>query len=323
VDLNDDGSLYFGTDGEGVIRIHPDAREFSRLFIEEGPRQSASWIILEGPGGLLWFHEQEGCMFDTFQPRSGEWRPVFPPMESYPFPLTIDQDGGMWLGGDNGLWVFHLPNEQVQYSTRNGLPDDYVTDVAFSPEGIWVATGDGLALMRGDVVAEVFFADQMGAFSNEFEVLLFARDGSLWAATSEMELLRRHPNGEWEHFTVGNPFSDAFYGVYDLVEDRIGGIWVATSGDGAYRFFDGHWEHFAPFEPGVEMPSFEVNDVSVAPDGSVWFGTDNGAARFDGEGWSHFGVENGLAHWNVNEVYVDRGGVVWFATSGGVSRFGP
>src|SRR5574337_300297 len=94
--------------------------------------------------------------------------------------------------------------------------------------------------------------------------------------------------------------------VLDIEEDSGGAIWVATEGLGLYRFANGEWKQFTSTDPGVDLPSPYVNSITLAPDGTLWFGTREGAARFDGSEWAEIevGVE-GLIDAFVNDIYVD------------------
>jgi len=100
-------------------------------------------------------------------------------------------------------------------------------------------------------------------------------------------------------------------------------VWVATQGDWVYRYSGGEWEQFKGEDPDVELPSPYVNSVTVAPDGSLWFGTDGGAAHFDGDAWESFDVGDGLIFDEVNDIFVSEDGTAWFATGGGVTRYVP
>jgi len=53
-----------------------------------------------------------------------------------------------------------------------------------------------------------------------------------------------------------------------------------------------------------------------------WFGTDEGAASFDGAEWKHYTTRDGLANNKVRAVAVDRNNVKWFGTfKHGVTRY--
>ena len=47
-------------------------------------------------------------------------------------------------------------------------------------------------------------------------------------------------------------------------------------------------------------------------DGFIWFGTENGASRFDGKNFVNFTTEDGLTDNEVLEVYSDKKGRTWF-----------
>lgn len=55
------------------------------------------------------------------------------------------------------------------------------------------------------------------------------------------------------------------------------------------------------------------------PAGRLWFGTENGASRYDGRVWAGFAEADGLADSNVWAISGDATSV-WFATSRGLSR---
>lgn len=66
-----------------------------------------------------------------------------------------------------------------------------------------------------------------------------------------------------------------------------------------------------------------VEAIVVAPDGAVWFGTAEGATRFDGERWRTFTTADGLPGNRVRDMAVAPDGALWFATEQGVARYMP
>ena len=66
-----------------------------------------------------------------------------------------------------------------------------------------------------------------------------------------------------------------------------------------------------------------VEAIAVAPDGVVWFGTYDGASRFDGKSWTTFREGDGLPDDLVGAVAIAPDGAVWFGTEYGVSRYLP
>ena len=317
------GNLFFGSDQEGLIRFDGD---FTAFKIPNAPLRQAFWRILAAPTGQLWFLEEYGLGIDIFDPESGLWSvgPILPCI-----PLAFDAEGSLWGGSENGLWIINRET-QTNLTTRHGLPSDMVTALAFGEDHrVWVGTEAGLAVLDGQTVVEVLTAESTGFASDLIHSIYKAKDGSIWVVT-EGGLSRRNPAGSaasrtmpWEHYGRGNPFSEDFYNASHVAEDALGQIWVATLGDGIYRLSEGQWSRFIPTDPGVKLPSFDITNLTVAPDGSLWFATDKGVAHLNGTKWTSFGVAEGLIYPFVNAIYVEPSGAVWFATSGGVSRYIP
>jgi hypothetical protein len=71
------------------------------------------------------------------------------------------------------------------------------------------------------------------------------------------------------------------------------------------------------------LPSDTVNAITKGLDNSLWFGTDMGAAHFDGINWTVYNTSTSdLPVDAVTAIALDPDGLVWFGTNGGgVARF--
>jgi ligand-binding sensor domain-containing protein len=315
-------NLYFGSDGGGLVRY--DGSNFRAWAVPNVPGVAAYGRILRAPNGQLLFTQEYGSFVDRLDPDTETWSPATDLPCDYCAPLAFDAEGRLWAGGDLGLWVIRGGGDALHLTTESGLPADLVTSVAFEQDvrRAWVGTEAGVARFDGQQVVDVLRADNAGLAGDFIQLVFAASDGSMWVAP-EANLSRLRAGGAWQHFAAGDPFSYDVR-VSDIAEDASGAIWVATAGDGVYRYAQGNWQRFHPDTRGVGLPSPDVNCLTVAPDGSLWFGAYySGAAHFDGNTWTTFGVGDGLIHSNVNDIYVDDAGTVWFATSGGVTRYRP
>lgn len=61
--------------------------------------------------------------------------------------------------------------------------------------------------------------------------------------------------------------------------------------------------------------------MTQATDGSVWFGTDAGAVRYDGIAWRKFTAQNGLMGTAVNVLLAHSDGSIYAGTDQGISRY--
>ncbi|MCB0634028.1 MAG: histidine kinase, partial [Lewinella sp.] len=75
--------------------------------------------------------------------------------------------------------------------------------------------------------------------------------------------------------------------------------------------------HFRNYSTADGLPSPEVYCAFEDSRGYMWFGTDNGAARFDGYTFRQYGSEDGLMRNVVFDIYEDKKGRIWFGTMSG------
>ena len=325
--IDADGWLYFGSDN-GLVQYADDT--FSTWTVPDVPVFGDFGRILLAPDGYgLWFVEKDGGPnVDRLDLGDETWSMV----EDLPGecnPLAVDLTGTIGCGGYDGLWLIYTDGSQVHLTTEQGLPSNQVSTVVFPADSegeVWVGTADkGIAHLAEQKIVRVFNTQDPGLTSDSIYALFVPTDGSVWVGT-DRGLDHFQNNGEWAHYTIGNPFTDSFEFITDLAEDTSGAIWVSAQGEGALvrRFFEGSWTQYADGEPGVLFPQDYIQTITAGSDGSLWFGSYfHGAARFDGETWSLFGIQDGLIHPNVLDIYIDDNGAVWFATSGGVTRYTP
>ncbi len=62
-----------------------------------------------------------------------------------------------------------------------------------------------------------------------------------------------------------------------------------------------------------------VSSILEDQNGNLWFGTDGGVSRYDGESSTHFTEKEGLSNNSVLSMFEDRSENLWFGTNGGVS----
>jgi ligand-binding sensor domain-containing protein len=319
----EDGTLFFGSDGVGPIRFNGQA--FTPWYIDDSTVVAGHDHILPAPDlGQLWFVELYGAYADRFDLQNQAWLAwIENPCDC--LPLAIDAAGNQWGSRWQQGFVILFPEGTLsEVGAEAGLPAERnVRVIVPLPDGTaWIGTDeDGLAFYDGE---RVEFVDEAEGGPPRARVwsLFLASDGTLWAGVGE-QISRRAPDGTWEHFQRGADLDGNFEYAADFAEDEDGGIWVATNAAGVYLYQDETWTQFVDGQAGVQLPSNYVHAVALAPDGSLWFGTTDGAANFDGSDWTTYQVRDGLINAEVFDVYVEPDGVVWFATAGGVTRLRP
>ncbi len=114
------------------------------------------------------------------------------------------------------------------------------------------------------------------------------------------------------------------------LQDKAGKLWFGSTGEGVYCY-DG--KSFSNFTTNNGLKSNCIYTMLQGNNGNIWFGTDSGICRYDGQSFSTlalpFGYSSSLylqqSPHNTpamnNAVYAmvqDRSGKLWFATNNGI-----
>ncbi|MCB0686148.1 MAG: histidine kinase [Saprospiraceae bacterium] len=75
--------------------------------------------------------------------------------------------------------------------------------------------------------------------------------------------------------------------------------------------------YFKNYSTEQGLPSPEVHCIHQDRDGYLWFGTDNGVARFDGYEFQSFTIKNGLGYNVIVNILEDETGRLWFSAMNG------
>ena len=167
----------------------------------------------------------------------------------------------------------------TEFTTREGLPQNWVTSMAQTPEGfLWIGTHGGLARFDG-VHFKVFDIGTTPALgSNRIEQLFTASNGDLWITTSESTPVRLR-NGVFTSFaeTPRVPHRS----TRDIAEDGDGNLWFAGR-----RLVRWDGESFETVDVGG-LAGPEVRPTSLLRDraGVLWLASAAGVAWLDGGRW--------------------------------------
>lgn len=105
-------------------------------------------------------------------------------------------------------------------------------------------------------------------------------------------------------------------GVYDILQDNTGFLWVATEGGGVCKF-DG--KTFKPYTRFNDLASEKIRIIFQDEDGVIWLGTTNGLTYFDGENFHSLTENDGIADNYVRSIAQDHEGNIWIGGNRGIS----
>lgn len=263
--------------------------------------------------GDIWLNTANGL----YRRQNGSWNRVMQYGEFYFAIKSIVQNKK-----GQGIATIVLPSNQqgLWEWTGNGTPVRSKTERLALVQSIdfdlnehpLVAYESGEVRFRRNSRWENFFPlpPQMA----HIQFLKFRENGDLWVGTERGLYLHRRSSRRWS--TWRHPFPDLRNSVHELYRTSDGSIWLGTmrgleihKPDGSVQWIERVLGNALNLVTGI----IEDNH------GNVWISSGasfEGAYRWDGRQWKHFGRNDGLNAPRVHKIQKDRSGRLWFMGMG-------
>jgi signal transduction histidine kinase/ligand-binding sensor domain-containing protein len=256
--------------------------------------------------------------------------------------LRFSRSGALWVGTDTGLYRFEggafspvIPGPAIsrieeasnghlfvissegfiewdglravrhpEIAAQLDVEADKVFDVMEDSHGVtWFCTTKGVARRVGGSI------EKLAPYGLEGRGALRAYEdpqGNVWIAQAD---------GLYRATASGSELAVPGISVNYVYGDRDGDLWVATNGDGLYRFKD---RPIRIFTTSDGLPSKVVMTALVTADGELWTGANcGGISRFDGRRFQTYNEKDGLLNSCVWALAEDTNRDLWIGTYGG------
>jgi ligand-binding sensor domain-containing protein len=282
------GSLWFGTNGDGVIRYDGKAVEY--FSTGEGFGGTVVRGIVQDEKGDLWFGTENGltryngASFTNLSEEDGLiGRSVWG--------FALDSTGTIWIGTLKGVSRYYR-GEFTPFALPESEPDPargvtsarLVRAIMEDSKGrMWFGSNGGAHIYDGDSLTNI--SEKDGLCHDSVNAILEDKGGNIWFATHDNGVCRfdgtsfTHFTGE--HGVVGTE-------VWSLYEDRSGDIWFPVENSGVYRF-DG--ESFANFQEQQGLTTNAIQSIYEDREGRIWLGGWKGLFRYDGSSMVRVGTK--------------------------------
>ena len=231
--------------------------------------------------------------------------------------MVSTTDGSQWFLGSDA--VFRLQNDRIKAFDvcDEALPDYYTySDIVVGTDySVWVTCNQNLAYYADGEWYTVEGPENIENFTG----LDYAED-HIYATTKRGDIVSYNiAQYQWQDVYAGtNTF------IYDIQVNN-GNIWLATEKKGVIvlSFQDSGWDVAAHYTIDNGLPSNWVRSMDLGVSDNIhWFGTQNGVACYDGDGWYTYTAADGLANDSVIDIERTPNGDLWFVTFfGAISRF--
>lgn len=302
------GDYWFGSDDRGVYRY--DGKALVHFTMKDGLVSDSIRGMQEGDAGRLYFTtyagiiEFDGRTFTTLR-------------------VSTDSAETDWKLNDGELWFVDAPDTGAVFRFDGELlhrlkfpsikaGDDHIAkhprsefpNAKYSPYDVYTIVKDregclwfGTALLgacRFDGSAFAWIPDsdlRSGSFGTRS--IAEDKDGSFWFSNAlhRYEVDRSDPNGPRFRKEVGirdprNPDRARFGGIMSTTMDGAGALWIATYGEGVWRYDGKTATHYPVTADGKAITLFTISKDNG---GVLWLGTHReGAYRFNGSAFEKF-----------------------------------
>lgn len=245
--------------------------------------------------------------------------------------LAEGKDGTVWVSTQDGgvcCW-----NPQTGLFTRvPGLPDRQNVLSLFASDGL-IGAGyfkGGIDLITSDTSLaqgnksfngriQTLYPDKLGISEGSVYALHRDRQGRIWLGDG-WNIFRSTDGGHI--FEKMEQFGYAY--MRDILEDRDGNIWVATMGNGVFRYNPRtnetvNYKHLP--NDSTSIGTNEVTGISEDSKGFLWFSTDRGGlSRFNPQTGTFrtYTKADGLPDNVTYKAVEDRECRIWFGTDHGL-----
>ena len=303
--IEEDAKIWVSTLGNGIRRIDGDS--VLVITTEQGLAHDEVFSILQERKGHVWFATHggasrfDGSRFETFDTEDG---------------LLTNDVHDIFQASSGDLWFLFRDPEKYgvsrydgeafhSYTGKDGLPGQ-PTSVLEAGDRIWFGIqGQGVWGFDGTR----FEMRRMPGFGRMFT----DSHGQMWCTAS---------SGVWK--LEGSDFvrsteSAIPSSMSDAIRDSDGTFWFTHWGSGV-SFLEG--DSVKTFTTDDGLASKWVGSVVEDSRGVLWFGTQGGVSRYDGETFQSLYRRDGLAGDNVNRIHVARNGDIWILyRQGGLTKY--
>jgi ligand-binding sensor domain-containing protein/signal transduction histidine kinase len=268
------GRLYFGTMDAGLYRY--DGEKVTNMLLPFAPTPTINAMAITADG-KLWIGTLGGLIrYDQ------AYRLYAYPMQGFPYPSSVN---ALYTDSKNRLWIGFA--NKIMYRENDSfvsVPSERVFVRSFLETGegkMLIATNDEGIMQYSNGSLSPF---KTNSIIDSSSVLCFTMRGNneLWVGTSDNGVMRYNiQSGTCSVINKSNGLHSDF--IYNIVADNSDNVWIGT-GFGIHKISIGSEDQpiikFYGKSQGVSGMESNHNAVVKMNDGSIWFGTTNGALHY-------------------------------------------
>lgn len=281
---DNENRIWIGTDGGGIDVFESGMK--TAHFSAESGHLPDNYIIaaMKDSEGNLWFGSGSRYVI-KYNPKNKKFAQINEINSEASIRCFFeDKDKNIWIGSNNGLYVYHMPTATVKkYSTENSqLPDNVILSVSQDAKGqIWIGTlGQGVGIFTPEFQLKKNINNSNGLRSNAIHHIYKDSKNRMWLATREgLVMFNVGSDNHFKIFTEKNGMADSY--VCAMAEGKNDNIWFSTnSGISLFNVADSQFVNYNYLD-GVPRSNFMSGSVSKTKNGIIYFGSQDGVCYFN------------------------------------------
>ncbi|MEE9431129.1 MAG: two-component regulator propeller domain-containing protein [Melioribacteraceae bacterium] len=313
------GTIYFGTDGGGVSIYYPEKFEtYTNKYISPSTFVSS---VYQDRSGMYYFATDNGVVID-------DGKSV----------RTLTTKNG--LSGDEIKYFFETSDNKIYISTYLHHLSYYKNNIVTkSPNIIWRNPNNAKSIAEnrtGDIIVgtrygayilkdkKVSLLRKRDGLANDYVNSLLVTNDSSIIYGSHGSGLTIYKNGEYRYLTTEDGLSNGIINI--LYQKTDGAIWIGTDNGGVNIWKDNTID---TIDVAMGLTSNRIHDITEDDNGKMYISTPNGVNIIE-----HYADEifirtltkdDGLVANNctLNGTFKDKDGIFWIGTGNGVSKYNP
>lgn len=317
VDQAQDKSMWFGTQGNGLIKLENDST-FS-YFNKENANITDSYIFSILSEGNTIYLGTTGVGVLKFDKQKATAIPVKRQSESW-ISRILPYKGNLLIVSSNGLFLFDEKTKKVsEFTVENGLnSNDLYNGFIDKNKNIWIGWKGGLQCIRDKSVLSLKGLENIEGSINCIER---GADGKhFFVGTNGKGIYQIHKSGKIKAKIFPKELENT--NIIAIRERKNGELWIGSSlskgltilkkEKGKYTF-DKMWKEFN------QIPFTTITDIKEDPKGNIWFSVYNNGMMFISKTDTLFyGEKSGLKNGDIFGFELYNNSPYVFLHGGGV-----
>ena len=287
-----DGTLWFGTSGEGVYRY--DGKAFTQFSVQNGLCSNAVSALLEDRYNAIWVGTKNGlCCFDG---KTMKEIPISNAPSSHVYCIMQDNNGMLWFGTADGVFCYDRMNIAPFLGYGTIINDSGITlkntQCIFEDKkgNIWFGSGpmafEGLSLYDGKSLTKIDLKNE-----DWIRDVVENQDGKLVITTRHLGIFT-FDGKDFTSFAAPPKLNNVLL-TYCL-QDSKGTVWYASDYlDIRDMTTGGFWrletKSFTEFTKKDGISNTAVSFIFEDSNKNIWIGTRNTSLyKYDGKTFTNF-----------------------------------